>query len=452
MPRNKSKQARRADELAKPRSEQGISWKTVAAILGSITALVGAIVNWMDFINKFREGYQQFLWLIVVLLGVIWLIVFWLLFKQRNAYGILWLAVTIVGGVAIWSGSRSYIQTREDRLIVLIAKFDDTKGDYYELRDEIFDKLSQDFEYDDRVQIEKLNEIITEDNGSGTPRARNIGKKYQADLVIWGSYRQTQNPNIKINIENLTAEQLVTLKEGNMFKPSATLVELESFTFQQKAGRETSALISFLAGYLQYKSKNYDLAIERFDKSLETIQGEPGVFENQWNVYLYRGNAYLFLNNYERALQDYDKLIEIDPQDGDVYFNRGLVYERMGQNVLAFLDYDKAIEINPQDGDAHINRGLIYVELGQNEAALQDFDKAIEINPEDAEAYSDRGAIYVNLMHYERAIQDFDKAIEIDPELAGAYYNRSIAYRKLGKTAEAEADFKKYEELTGQKP
>ena len=101
MPKGKSKQARRAKELTKQRSEQGISWKTVAAILFSITTLASAVVTGLDFINYLREGYQQFLWLGITVLGVIWLIVLWLLLKHRNIYGLLWLTVTVLAAVIV---------------------------------------------------------------------------------------------------------------------------------------------------------------------------------------------------------------------------------------------------------------------------------------------------------------------------------------------------------------
>ena len=90
--------------MPKNKQVKGISWKTVFGILGSIAFLVGAIVNGLDFINYLREGYQQFLRLGIAFLGVIWLIVLWLLFKQRNIYGILWLAVTVISGPVIWNG------------------------------------------------------------------------------------------------------------------------------------------------------------------------------------------------------------------------------------------------------------------------------------------------------------------------------------------------------------
>ena len=128
MARNKSKKA------------TGISWKAVLAILGSIAVLVSAIVSGMDFINYLREGYQQFLWLGIAMSGIIWLIVLWLLFKQRNVYWMLYLIVTILAGVVVWNGWHSYVQAREDKLVVLIAKFDGPE-ERYKLRDEILKQL-----------------------------------------------------------------------------------------------------------------------------------------------------------------------------------------------------------------------------------------------------------------------------------------------------------------------
>ena len=47
-------------------SSEKFSWKTVFAILGSIAAVVGAIVSGLDFIQYLKAGYQEILWLGVV--------------------------------------------------------------------------------------------------------------------------------------------------------------------------------------------------------------------------------------------------------------------------------------------------------------------------------------------------------------------------------------------------
>jgi tetratricopeptide (TPR) repeat protein len=368
MPRNKSRQARRADEWADQRSEKGISWALVASILGSITFLVGALVNWLDFINKLREGYQQFLLLALIILVVLWLIVLWLLFKQRNVYVILWLAVTILAGVVVWNGWHSYLQAREDKLVVLIATFDGPE-EVYGLRNEILEKLNEIFLNDATVEIESVNEIITPEGDSSSPRAAKLGKSFQADLVIWGWYRPTENPNITIHIENLTPTQIEVLKESETYEPKATLAQLESFEIQKQLGSETSTLISFLIGMLKYKNGDYQAAIERFEQVL--LQNDISTFVSRFDLFFNLGYSYNELGEYQRAVQNYDQAIDINPESAAAYFNRGESYYFLQQYLEAVQSQNKAIEIDPQYVDAYISRGVDYYRLQQYPEAIQ---------------------------------------------------------------------------------
>ncbi|MBL8098087.1 MAG: tetratricopeptide repeat protein [Anaerolineales bacterium] len=370
---------------------------------------------------------------------------------------------------------------QENKLIVLITAFEGPE-DVYGLKNEIIENLNADFSEDEKIEIISIDEIITVSKGS--EYARKLGKNHLADIVIWGWYRPTENPNINIHIENLSPNQLLTLQESESFQPVTTKSELESFSFQQQAGSETSTLISFLAGLIEFQSGDFENAIKYFDYSLVNLPASVLLFENKLEIYLYRAFANIFLERYVDVIQDFDKVIQINPQDTTAYHNRGFAYFILGEYERAIQDYNQAIKINPQNANTFSSRGVAYLILSEYERAIQDFDKAIQIDPKFTEAYINRGSAYDNLGKYERAIQDFDKAIQINPQLPDAYYNRGIAYgflgeyeravqdfdktiqidpkyfnayygrglayRALGKTDEAEADFAKYKELTGQ--
>lgn len=447
MAKKKNKQTRRAEERDK-QSPQQISWKTVAAILVSIATFVGLIVNGLDFINYLREGYQQFLKLGLIVLGLIWLIILWLLFKQRNVYGILWLAVTILAGVIVWNGWRPYVQTREEKLIVLIAQFEGPEENFG-LRNEIWEKLDEDFRNDADVKIETVNEIITPDSNSGSPRAMEIGERFQADIVIWGWYRPTVNPNITIHIENLSPAQIKTLQVSETYQPQATLAELEAFEIQRQLGSETSTLISFLTGLLRYKSSDYPEAIKRFEQILANT--DISTLINPFDLHFALGNSYQWTNMHDSAIQNYDKAIEINPQSAIAYSNRGSAYLFLEEHEHAIQDFEMAIKIDPQLDAAFNNRGLIYFSLGEYERAIQDFDMLIEIAPSSAIGYSNRGVIYLSLGEYERAIQDFDKTIELfEFHDATAFYLRGSSYAHLGEQERAIQDYDKAIELDAQ--
>lgn len=329
-----------------------------------------------------------------------------------------------------------YLAERENKLIVLIVGFDvPEKVDHYGLRNEIVKNLNANFSEDENIEIISIDEIITVSKGS--EYARQLGEDYLADIVIWGSYLLTENPNIRINIENLSPAQLLPLKESETFQPVTTLSELETVSFQQQAGEETSALISFLAGFIEYQSENYESAIRYFDSSLETLPVLPSLFENRLEIYFCRGTSNSYLGQYERAIQDYNQAIQIRPQLAEAYYNRGLTYYYLGEYEDAIQDYGQAIQINPQFAEAYYKRGVVYDNLGQYEDAIQDYNQAIQINSQFAEFYYNRGVVYNDLGQYERAIQDYDQTIQIDPQFAMAYYNRGVTYSYLGEYEQA---------------
>ncbi len=415
-----------------PPKPQGISWKAVGGILGGITTLMGGVVTWLDFIVHAQSGYKIFLWAGIVFFITVWFIILWLLYKQRNYYGYIWLAVTVVAGVGVWYGWTSYVHAREEKLIVLIAEFDGPE-DIYGLRNEIKINLDSAFENDDKVIIETVDEIITTNSDSGSFRARELSKKYQADLVIWGSYRPKENPNITIHIENLSPEELISIEESEVIRPKASLDDLEKSTFQQKAGEETKALLSYLAGVIEYLSNDYSSALARFDQALENSNTwKDPIFVNYAEMFFFRANSYIFLGDIQSSIQEYSKAIDIAPEFSSAYVNRGAIYLENQQYQQALDDLNKAIEIDPDIALAYVDRANTYYALGEVDRALDDYIRALQINPKFALAYTNRGSVYGSLGEYDAAVRDLESAIQIDPTYHLAYNNLGLVYQQLG--------------------
>jgi tetratricopeptide (TPR) repeat protein len=437
MSDKKSKHSRKVNPPIE-HSPPGIAWKIVISILGSIATLVGLVVGGLDFINYLREGYQDFLWLGLIVVGLTWLIILWLLFKQRNIYGILWLAVTVIAAVVSWRGMQSYNQTQEDKVIVLVAQFDGPE-DIYGLHDQIIEDLRQATkEYDDTVIIDG-KEVVTA--GQGSEYARETGEKVKADLVIWAWYRPTEDPNITMHFENLSPGEITVISESEIYQPPSTLSELRSFEIQRQLGTETSTLVSFLTGLLRLKVGDYQIALERFGQVLDAE--DISTYINPKTLHLYVGLSHQVLGELEQSVSHYDKVIELDPNLIEAYGNRGNAYNDMKQFSRAIEDYDIVSALDPEDYRAFYNRGLAYFHLGQYERAIQDYDHAIEIKPNYVWAYNNRGAAHLVLKQYELAIQDHNMAIMLDPRYPVAYFNRGLAYEALGQYRLAIKDFDK---------
>ena len=83
-------------------------------------------------------------------------------------------------------------------------------------------------------------------------------------------------------------------------------------------------LIYAVKGFVKYKSKNYEGAIEDYNKALDL---DPNYTEAYYN----RGLAKDELQDYEGAIEDYNKALDLDPNDTYAYNNRELALQKLNE-------------------------------------------------------------------------------------------------------------------------
>ncbi len=425
------------------------AWLLVAGFLGAVSLIYNFYKLW--------QGDQETITLITVAAGAcLWLTALaWVGFSRvapktkghagkRSSPGaprysrFHWIArvalavslVAIGGGAFLLQKQRAALA---DKIVVVIAAFDGPEEEYG-LRNQIIEDLNLALTGSDEIVILPIQGKITPSEGSSQARA--IGARYQADIVLWGWYRPTENPNITLHIENLSAKELDVLKDTNVFKPKASLADLQSFSFQQQIGQETSGLIKFLAGYFQYTAENYQAALVHFDQVLAQPGwvGELGI--QKIDVLFFRGHCHTFLDQHEQAIEDYTQVIQIDPLDACIYCaynNRGANYFDLGHYDQALSDYNQAIQIDPQRALAYTNRGILYQKLDEHEKAIADFKQALQADPADINAYLNLGDVYISIDKKEQALDTYTQAIKADPQSVNAYIKRGVLYISLGK-------------------
>jgi tetratricopeptide (TPR) repeat protein len=96
---------------------------------------------------------------------------------------------------------------------------------------------------------------------------------------------------------------------------------------------------AYVKGRELFLSKDYDSAIEQFNKVIE-------MDEKYVEAYTLRGNCYSALKKNEEAVKDFSKAIEMDPNNRGAYLNRSLAYKAMGKLPQAKSDTLKASKIN----------------------------------------------------------------------------------------------------------
>lgn len=429
-------------------------WLPVAGFIGAVTSTYNFYQLWLgdqENVTAFTAGAG----LIVLVLVLIWMgfgyrnktrdavwppgakvtekiFVYAPLYRKSSRIALIVIFIGMV--VSVWS-LKQHRQVLQEKLVVLIAAFEGPE-EVYGLRNEIIENLNADFAGDKEIEIVIVDDVVTLTQGS--EYARKLGKRRLADVVIWGWYRPTEDPNITIHIENLSPAEILDLQESNTYQPQATIAQLESFEIQRQIGSETSTLFSFLIGILRFESYDYKTAIEHFEQVLE--EKDLSTFINQFDLYFSLGYSYDELHYYHIAIQNYNRAVEINPHKA-AFNNRGFAYAQLGEFERAIADYSSAIEIDPQYVRAYSNRSVIYKELGQLDRAVQDLNKAIELNPDYSDAYINRGVVYVAQGLYTLALADYNRALQIDPGDATTYNNRGVMYLNQGQYARALTDF-----------
>lgn len=154
-----------------------------------------------------------------------------------------------------------------------------------------------------------------------------------------------------------------------------------------------------------YRAKAYqsinkiDLAIIDLSKGLELIskieRWSSKLPEDEWAlIYMRRGTLYHQKKQYEFAINDFNKALELYPQCTGAYFYRGVTKEKINLLSEAIEDYSKVIVMmsgifsgisDSEKMRVYFKRGSIFLRLEKFEKAISDFDSAIKTNPTSAE-------------------------------------------------------------------
>jgi tetratricopeptide (TPR) repeat protein len=162
------------------------------------------------------------------------------------------------------------------------------------------------------------------------------------------------------------------------------------------------------AGIEALKNRNYDLAIQLFQRVVEL---EPK-HKYAWNNL---GRAYRGSGHTEKAIKAFQKQIEINPYDQYAYNNLGSAYEEQERYEDAAKQYQKQIEINPLDQYAHANLGSLYLRQKKYADATPELEKAADIESNNPLLRISLGQAYIATGQTDKGMAAFEKAISISP-------------------------------------
>jgi tetratricopeptide (TPR) repeat protein len=172
--------------------------------------------------------------------------------------------------------------------------------------------------------------------------------------------------------------------------------------------------------------------VEAADALLKIIGVEPS-FSSELLAHIYRkrGFAHKRLKEYELAIEDYNRAIGLIPDYARAYASRGSAYRSLREFEYAIADYNRALELWPNYVWVYAGRGRTYSHLKEYEQSIQDLNHALEIEPDYAWAYFVRGCTHLLVKDVARARSDFIRSIELNPRDVNVRW--IVAWSEMGK-------------------
>ena len=158
------------------------------------------------------------------------------------------------------------------------------------------------------------------------------------------------------------------------------------------------------------------------------------------------GSIYSRQNRLDEAEASLRKAVDIHPGDSRAYNRLGTFLFRTGRFAEAVEQYQYVVGLEPTDMNAYSNLGGAYTLAGNFTAAESAHKKAHDIAPT-KNTYSNLGLLYYYMGNLDAAIENLSSAVELRPNDYLARSNLGDALWIAGREDEARGEFRKAETL-----
>lgn len=237
-----------------------------------------------------------------------------------------------------------------------------------------------------------------------------IGGKFTVSVIVDGQKKDSASgvqprmgdpTPVNFDLKNVAEQQQAVQKAaeaGTLTKEQEKGLSKEQKEALEKRAKENAAAIAknkalndaFNTGKEAIASKNYDVAIQAFEKGTEM---DP----NQHVIWAQLADAYVGLSGTKtgdeqatalnKSLEDYQKAITLKPDDPAYHNNYALALAKAKKYDDAQGELNKAAQLDPTNAAKYYyNLGAVFVNTGQTDAATGAFKKAIDTDPNYADA------------------------------------------------------------------
>lgn len=231
----------------------------------------------------------------------------------------------------------------------------------------------------------------------------------------------------------------------------------------EESEKKKQALTEKELGNASYKKKEFEAALQHYDKAIGLDSTNVTFYTNKAAVYFeqgehekcrktcfsaidvgrdHRADYKLIAKAFARIGNSYMK--EKDYAQAIKHFEKSLTEHRLKETLeklqqckkfikeeerLAYIDPEKSIEEKTKGNEAFQN--------GKFPDAVKHYTEAIKRNPDDAKLYSNRSAAYMKLMEFSLALKDSEECINKDTTFVKGHIRKGAALEAMKQTTKA---------------
>ena len=163
-------------------------------------------------------------------------------------------------------------------------------------------------------------------------------------------------------------------------------------------------------GIASYHDKNYEEAIDFFNKALSENENNPTA-----NHFI--GLSYFQLQDFDNASKYFIKAKDIDPNIKNIDLDLGSTYIKLGKYDDAVNELNTHLEKNPDSGLGYYYLGYSQFALGDYKQAIDSFERSKELDKSFAvQSNYYQGVSFYLDNSFEEAKRSFSSVIELAPE------------------------------------
>lgn len=192
--------------------------------------------------------------------------------------------------------------------------------------------------------------------------------------------------------------------------------------------------VLFSIGVTQRRERNFDAALDTFDKVAEVDRDYPGLA-------LERGLVFEAAGRNEDALKAYEAALAKAPDDVDLKLRVGCGKAAAGRGVDAEKLLREVLAVRSASAETNHCMGRAILAKGADiTLALRHLERATDLDPHRAEYHLYVGLAALEAGRIPQAEAALRRALELDQSLADAYWQRGVLRYRQGQVKDAVAD------------